>query len=62
MPGFRLGEVVQLKEGGPLMTVAQTRARVATCQWFGEGGKRESHAFPFEVLKKYEVSEEILSF
>lgn len=50
---FNIGDIVQLKSGGPEMTV-QTVPEKPTgyykCQWFA-GKKLESGLFPFESLK-----------
>jgi uncharacterized protein YodC (DUF2158 family) len=52
---FNIGDVVQLKSGGPLMTVANPNARaggqsVVGCVWFDER-KPCSEVFPADVLK-----------
>jgi uncharacterized protein YodC (DUF2158 family) len=51
---FKTGDVVQLKSGGPKMTVKQYTARdtggsIVRCQWF-EGGKHQEASFPGESL------------
>jgi uncharacterized protein YodC (DUF2158 family) len=58
---FKIGEQVQLKSGGPVMTVAgvvQAPPNVFNsanghirCQWFS-GKKLENGAFPAESLRK----------
>ena len=50
---FTVGEIVQLKSGGPDMTVEEyvSFAGQYRCQWFG-GKKLESGTFPPESLKK----------
>lgn len=50
---FNVGDIVQLKSGGPEMTVQTVPASSITtyrCQWFA-GRKLESGNFPAESLK-----------
>jgi len=48
---FKIGEVVQLKSGGPLMTVEDINAHdMINCIWF-DGRGRKSAAFPAATLK-----------
>lgn len=50
---FNVGDIVQLKSGGPEMTVQIVPAASSTtyrCQWFA-GKKLESGTFPAESLK-----------
>jgi len=54
---FKTGEIVELKSGGPRMTVAGIDDRhiapnpsMFKCQWFG-GKKLESGYFPAESLQ-----------
>jgi uncharacterized protein YodC (DUF2158 family) len=62
---FAPGDVVQLKSGGPSMTVERigkterTREDAVFCVWFETVGKRQEcnrEAFPPMVLEKYEPS------
>lgn len=50
---FKVGDVVELKSGGPLMTVSEINAGHEAdeieCQWFG-GKKLEVGRFPPESL------------
>lgn len=54
---FAIGDVVQLKSGGPVMTVTQVGNAAMTgkptvwTQWF-DGPKQMSGTFPPEALKK----------
>ena len=56
---WKKGDVVQLKSGGPKMTVAQvgtytfgvTTPEDTVCVWF-EGPKQQEHTFDEETLKK----------
>lgn len=57
---LKTGDVVQLKSGGPLMTVewvgesSMTGTVVASCQWFDEKNKVFNQAFPPASLCKVE--------
>ncbi len=62
---FAPGDVVQLKSGGPSMTVERigkterTQEDFVFCVWFETVGKRQEcnrEAFPPIVLEKYEPS------
>ena len=53
---FKVGDVVQLTCGGPLMTVVSTPdpgSKSYNCVWFIEG-KPTSYHFPGAALKLYE--------
>ena len=53
---FKVGDEVQLKSGGPIMTVAQySGEKMVTCIWF-EGGKgdKKSDSFVENTLKKFQ--------
>jgi uncharacterized protein YodC (DUF2158 family) len=53
---FKPGDVVQLKSGGPIMTVLEVGADSYTgkpmvwCTWFDDKKKRENDAFPPQAL------------
>lgn len=50
---FNIGEIVQLKSGGPEMTVQVVPEKptgLYRCQWFA-GKKLESGLFPFNSIK-----------
>lgn len=53
MGEFKTGDVVQLKSGGPKMTVNDpfTHSEIVLCQWFS-GSKLESGIFDPETLVK----------
>ncbi len=54
MSAFNNGDVVQLKSGGPLMTVTSISTRGeggVICQWFA-GDVRKSDMFTPEALKE----------
>jgi len=57
---FNKGDIVQLKSGGPKMTVKwcedQHGEMTALCQWF-DGAKRSEETFAPETLKKVEDKE-----
>ena len=50
---FKIGDTVQLKSGGPIMTIKSIDESGIRCQWFaGEHfDKVESHPFPPDSLK-----------
>jgi uncharacterized protein YodC (DUF2158 family) len=52
---IKLGDVVQLLSGGPLMTVFYIEERGTyrggQCVWFTESGKVAGHLFPLTTLK-----------
>lgn len=50
---LREGTIVQLKSGGPLMTVAwiDSEYRTTHCNWFDEEGELKSYSFMPEQLK-----------
>jgi uncharacterized protein YodC (DUF2158 family) len=58
MPAFKTGEIVQLKSGGPKITVkdAVTFSDEIHCQWFA-GGKLNDGYFPKESLIKVDEDE-----
>lgn len=50
---FKVGDIIQLKSGGPKMTVQSlpdVRGGYIRCQWFA-GSKLESGAFPPDSLE-----------
>ena len=52
---FNEGDVVELKSGGPAMTVLATPKsgdKYYTCVWF-KGASREQGRFPASSMKKY---------
>jgi uncharacterized protein YodC (DUF2158 family) len=54
---FEPGDVVQLKSGGPPMTVEQVGNEAVSCSWFEKVGNRqqlERETFPPIALTKYE--------
>jgi uncharacterized protein YodC (DUF2158 family) len=59
MSEFNPGDQVQLKSGGPVMTVESAANGSVNCIWF-EGKPQAqrvmSHSFPEVVLEKYEPS------
>jgi uncharacterized protein YodC (DUF2158 family) len=48
------GDVVQLKSGGPLMTVQSVDADGVICIWFDEKKKLTNARFPEATLDKYD--------
>ncbi len=55
---FKVGDIVQLKSGGPKMTVynPDTLSGEVYCQWFA-GSKLDSGEFPKDSLIKVEEEE-----
>ncbi|MBC8377069.1 MAG: DUF2158 domain-containing protein [FCB group bacterium] len=53
---IKIGSVVQLKSGGPLLTVSSVENRIS-CQWFDESGALQRGAFRREQLKVIEVED-----
>lgn len=52
---FKLGEIVQLKSGGPAMTVSEEPVSGSYwCEWF-KGASKERALFKVHTLTKYEV-------
>lgn len=47
---FKIGDVVQLKSGGPLMTVFEIDGSSVHCRWF-DGHDEKASSFPSEMLK-----------
>jgi uncharacterized protein YodC (DUF2158 family) len=50
MAQFKVGDVVQLKSGGPKMTVTTIRTDSLDCSWF-EGVKQHEGNFPPDALQ-----------
>lgn len=55
---FKPGDIVQLKSGGPSMTVSELKNGQYHCQWF-KGASKESAYFREETLKMYEAPKKI---
>jgi len=55
MEDFEIGDVVQLRSGGPKITVhGLVSDGDVVCQWF-EGNEVHKESFPKEALKKIEL-------
>jgi uncharacterized protein YodC (DUF2158 family) len=50
---MKVGDVVQLKSGGPAMTVEVVEQGQAWCSWFSEGKKVEQRGFQLDALQPY---------
>jgi uncharacterized protein YodC (DUF2158 family) len=48
------GDVVQLKSGGPLMTVESVDQSGVICVWFDAKHNRKQERFPEATLKPYD--------
>lgn len=52
---FQAGDVVQLKSGGPLMTVVETNdPGMVSCIWFNSENVVQEKAFSEDTLKIYQ--------
>ena len=51
---FTPGDIVQLKSGGPAMTVSECDREGIWCVWF-KGASREKGRFSEDTLKTYEA-------
>ena len=51
--GINVGDEVQLKSGGPIMTVQEIQdgGRYALCVWF-DGNSPKTHVFPVATLAR----------
>lgn len=49
---FKIGDIVQLKSGGPKMTVTAVLEKAVQTAWFA-GSKKEQGAFPFDAVINY---------
>jgi uncharacterized protein YodC (DUF2158 family) len=59
MEGFKIGDVVRLKSGGPNMTVtSQENNGDLVCKWLDSGGKLSMHSFPAAALDNAEKEDE----
>jgi len=52
MSGFKIGDVVQLKSGGPLMTINSVEESEYYCQWFVDN-KMNDGSFHRDSLELY---------
>ena len=50
MATFKVGDLVQLKSGGPTMTVDEVSGTRLWAVWFSAGAKRERELFAVETL------------
>lgn len=46
---FKIGDIVQLKSGGPKMTVTSVSEDTVVTAWFA-GSKKEQGGFPFDAV------------
>ena len=58
MPGrtdsqLQHGDLVRLRSGGPLMTVADVRGDQINCFWTDENSQPNDATFPVQVLQKF---------
>jgi uncharacterized protein YodC (DUF2158 family) len=48
--GLRLGDLVRVKSGGPMMTVRAIKGTEAICEWANSNGSLQSSPFPIADL------------
>jgi len=55
--GFKIGDVVRLKSGGPKMTVEEVddSADTVHCKWFVGGEKLKYGSFPVDSVERAET-------
>ncbi|MEP0518542.1 MAG: DUF2158 domain-containing protein [Hyphomicrobiales bacterium] len=56
MPSFTAGNLVQLKSGGPIMTVNVVEGLNVICDWFA-GNEHQRLEFPASTLELYDPDE-----
>jgi uncharacterized protein YodC (DUF2158 family) len=56
MDNFQVGNTVELKSGGPVMTIVDIERieMSALCTWFNQRGVEDHQKFPLAALKPYE--------
>lgn len=52
MSNFVVGDVVQLKSGGPPMVIVAINDGTAVCAWHDSEGKPHTESYPLAALKK----------
>ena len=57
---FKIGEIVQLKSGGPVMTIVKVDdVNAITCMWYAsQQGEFRTHVFAQAWLDEVEIEEE----
>jgi uncharacterized protein YodC (DUF2158 family) len=48
---LRIGDLVRVRSGGPLLTVTSVQGDQVNCSWFDQDGRVESQNFPIWTLK-----------
>ena len=56
MSKFKIGDVVQLKSGGPQMTVMKIEDSEVTCLWFNAKQEEKNGKYHEGLLRKYKAS------
>ncbi len=51
---FKIGDIVRLRSGGPVMTVSGIDGTSVECTWFGADGKVNFHHFVAAMLEREE--------
>ncbi|EME9804124.1 DUF2158 domain-containing protein [Vibrio alginolyticus] len=52
---FSIGDCVQLKSGGPVMTISDIDGTTVRCQWFDDKQEVKTRDFRAETLEIYEA-------
>lgn len=50
------GDLVQLRSGGPAMTLVSIDPMTGICMWFDAQDRRDAQPFPVHVLMPYKAS------
>jgi len=51
---FKPGDIVSLRSGGPLMTIAMVDGQTAFCEWFRDDQEPQSRSFALSSLRHVE--------
>ncbi|SEI92541.1 YodC family protein [Frateuria terrea] len=54
MSDFKIGDVVQLKSGGPAMTITAVGPTTLTCEWFDQSEMPHSKVFVHNAVEIYQ--------
>jgi uncharacterized protein YodC (DUF2158 family) len=52
---MNIGDVVQLRSGGPIMTVREITGEFAKCDWFDDKGNPSTRPFPIASLRPVDL-------
>jgi len=51
MAEFEVGDLVQLKSGGPVMTIKRVDGTMVACQWFAGKNLEEGRFYPSTLVR-----------